>query len=219
MPLLDDFYLLAHDEQGRPRLHPRATGIALAGAVLAELIVDRRVSLRTGGVVVPGPPPGSLPPPWQPPDDPVVGAVWRQVCQEPTSHPIRTWLGVLAGSITGVVADRLTAQGVLRATEVGLFRRSTRYVPVDINAGARVKAILAARLTGAAITGWPEAILTGLLHATGLIDEVLWHDRDGAGERHLRQVLAGVGAHCPVLPHLFGAVEAAVGDAVLAHRT
>lgn len=37
--IADDLYLLAHDDAtGRPFLQPRALGVGLAGALLAELI-------------------------------------------------------------------------------------------------------------------------------------------------------------------------------------
>jgi hypothetical protein len=42
--LADDLYLMAHnDVSGRPYLQPRALGLGLAGALLAELVLAGRV--------------------------------------------------------------------------------------------------------------------------------------------------------------------------------
>jgi hypothetical protein len=58
--LADDLYLLAHHEiTGRPFLRPRVTGLVLAAALLADLILTGHLSLK-GGEPVPldCPPPG-----------------------------------------------------------------------------------------------------------------------------------------------------------------
>ena len=50
--LADDLYLMAHqDSTGRRYLQPRATGIGLAGALLAELLLARGVSLSSDGTL------------------------------------------------------------------------------------------------------------------------------------------------------------------------
>jgi hypothetical protein len=58
----DDLYLLAHHEcTGRPHLQPRAAGLGLAGALLAELVLSGAVRIWRG-LVIPGggPPAGSV---------------------------------------------------------------------------------------------------------------------------------------------------------------
>src|SRR5262249_22008053 len=51
--LADDLYLMAHHEvSGKPLLQPRAVGLGLAGALLAELLLAGRVRVGPGGVVV-----------------------------------------------------------------------------------------------------------------------------------------------------------------------
>ena len=43
----DDLWLLGHDDRsGKPQLQPRALGIGLAGALLAELMLAGWVGLR-----------------------------------------------------------------------------------------------------------------------------------------------------------------------------
>ena len=47
--LADQFYLIAHEDRtGRSRLHPRATGIGLAAALLGELILDNKLRIFAG---------------------------------------------------------------------------------------------------------------------------------------------------------------------------
>lgn len=58
--LADDLYLLAHNEvTGRPHLQPRAAGMGLAGALLAELILSGTICLQSGRIgLAGGTPPG-----------------------------------------------------------------------------------------------------------------------------------------------------------------
>lgn len=51
MPIIEDFYLLAHDERGKTRLHARATAIGLAAGVLAELMLTGHVTFADKHVI------------------------------------------------------------------------------------------------------------------------------------------------------------------------
>jgi hypothetical protein len=220
MSLIEDFYLLAHDNVGRPRLHARAAAIGLAAGVVAELILTGHATIQQRRLTVPQPP-GAEEGTWRyaPPHDPLLQTVWDQICREPV-HQVRTWLGVLAPTITEAVAARLTDAGLVRPVEVGRLRRTTRYQPIDPDTGTKIKVILGARLIDNDPTiDWPEAVLAGLLRATGLIDDILWRDHAGRGRRYLEAILAGVRQEMPAFTDLFADTEAAVGDAVLTHRT
>ena len=49
--LADDLYLMAHHEiTGKPHLQPRAVGLGLAGALLAELMLVGTICIRPDGV-------------------------------------------------------------------------------------------------------------------------------------------------------------------------
>jgi hypothetical protein len=225
MSLIDNFYLLAHDEDGKPRLHARATAIGLAAAVLADLMLTGHVTITDKRVVPTAPAAGSTMDPRMvarqpaPPPDPLAHTIWDQICHEDNRHQVRTWLGVLTATITEAVATRMARVGVLRPVQVGRIRRTTRYVPVDPDAGMKIKVVLSARLVQHDPNiDWPDAVLGGLLNATGLIDDVLWQDKSGAGHRYLREVLRGIAARVPAFIDLFADTEAAVGDAVLSHR-
>jgi hypothetical protein len=51
--LADDLYLLAHNDiNGKPFLQPRATGIGLAGALLAELVLSDHIRVGLDGITV-----------------------------------------------------------------------------------------------------------------------------------------------------------------------
>ena len=222
MPIVEDFYLLAHDERGKPRLHTRATAIGLAAGVLAELLLTGHITVADTYVTpavasVDG---AGRPRQYSPPPDPLGHTVYDQICHEPRRHPVRTWLSVLAPTITESVAVRLDRIGVLHVVEVGRIRKTTRHQPVDPDAGTKVKVVLAARLIRHDPTiDWPDAVLAGLLAATGLISEVLWQDTTGAGHYYLGHLLKQTTHQLPSLAALFADTEAAIGDAVLTHRT
>src|SRR5437763_8304744 len=96
----DDLYLLAHDDRsGRPLLPPRPLGTGLAGALLAELMLACCIGLRSDTAVVIG---RNVPRPA------VAGHVLlRQIAEEPSVLPVRTWLLFLARTAARDVALRL----------------------------------------------------------------------------------------------------------------
>jgi len=222
---------LAHDERGRSRLHARATGIALAAGVLAELILSGHVTIRDSrvsarplnrvGEAFPDSRAGLIGPDrYPPPADSVGHAVYEQIAHEPQAHQVRTWLGGLAPTITEAVAGRLTRLGLVTTEQTGMLRRTNRYVPIDINAGAAISVRLARRFTRQdPQLDWDDAVLGGLSRATGLINQVLHDDPTGEGRRHLTQVMHQIRVQEPPLIDLLANTEAAIGDAVLAHRT
>jgi len=221
MSIVDNFYLLAHDENGKPRVQARVAALGLAASVLAELMLTGHVTIAEQRVQPTAPPMQShvAGQRYTPPPDPLGHTVWDQIRHEPNRHQVRTWLGVLAPTITEAVAVRLVRIGALDQVEVGRFRRTTRYVPIDRNAGVKIKAVLASRLIQADPTiGWSDAVLAGVLHATGLMADVLWQDSGGRGRRYLGEILRDIGAQTPAFIDLFADTEAAVGDAVLSHR-
>ena len=47
--LADQYFLIAHEDRtGRSRLHPRATGLGLAAALLGELMLEGRLRIVEG---------------------------------------------------------------------------------------------------------------------------------------------------------------------------
>ncbi|HTX86128.1 MAG TPA: GPP34 family phosphoprotein, partial [Streptosporangiaceae bacterium] len=88
----DELYLIAHHElTGRPHLAPRAVGLGLAGALLAELLLAGAITVAAGAVVADAP--GQA-------DDQLTAAVAAQIAAEQT-HPVADWLAFVARTAAG----------------------------------------------------------------------------------------------------------------------
>ncbi|WP_203780403.1 GOLPH3/VPS74 family protein [Paractinoplanes rishiriensis] len=197
------FRLIHRDSDGRLLLDARVAGLGLSAALLGELLLADRAVLRDGFVLVAeGAPPGDV----------LAHAVLDQVSSEPVHHPVRTWLAYLARGSRAQVAARLVRGGQVREHRSrGLFGRSVRYVPVDMNAAAWPWARLSTRLRAGEPLDVFDTVLAGLVLATDLHRIVLLGAADDlAGE--LRRVVATA----PVMiRELIYHTEAAVGDAVI----
>lgn len=206
MLLSDDLFLIAHDDTtGRPRLHARAVELGLAGALLAELVLYGRVTVHDGRLVVVD---------RRPPGDPLAHTVLDQLISEPQYRAVRIWLAFLAGQAVDAVGQRLERAG--RVTRVNRrWHRSTRYVPVDMSSAAWPGHRLRLFLTRGEPLSLTDALLAGLVSATGLTSQVLW-DAPASSHQYLANLVASLP---PALRELTGQLEAAVGDAVLSHRT
>ena len=96
--LADDLYLMAHHETtGRPLLQPRAAGLGLAGALLAELTLAGAIEIAAGRIAIVGP---ALP------EDGLAREVLGRVHGEHAQHPAQTWLAFLARTAPADVARR-----------------------------------------------------------------------------------------------------------------
>jgi Golgi phosphoprotein 3 (GPP34) len=171
--IADDLYLLAHnDVTGRPYLQPRAIGLGLAGALLAELAIYGQVKVGPDRLTaVHGPPPY----------DELGCAVLALVRSE--SRPPRDWLLYLARTSARDVALRLEESGYLMRTGSRRPWRGHRWVPVDSDSAfapiVRVWTVLdpAKAATNANIT------LAGLSVACGLGPRLLTYGPAGARRR------------------------------------
>ncbi len=202
--IADEFFLIAHnDSRGKARLHPAAAGLGLAAGLLGELILSGRITVSDGLVIVLD---------RRPPADALAHTVLDQLIGEPQHQAIRTWLSFLARTGVTSVGERLARAGVLRRQETRrLLRTSLSYLPVDLNATAWPATRLRTLLERPDPPTVPDALLLGLVSATGLTREVLWSA--GPLAHHRLSVLL------PALPaplkELVGHTEAAVGAAVL----
>lgn len=116
----DDLYLMAHDEvTGKGLLSPRATGLGLAGGLLAELALAGALQVTPLGLAVTG---------FGPPGDDLAGSVLGVVAGEPGQPSVRDWLAFLGRTATGEVAGRLAGSGYLVSAQDW---RGQRWVPVD----------------------------------------------------------------------------------------
>jgi Golgi phosphoprotein 3 (GPP34) len=99
----DVLFLLAHDEDDRPRLRPRVLAFVLAAGLLGELALVARIGLHEGHVYVcDGDAPG----------DPLHAQMLRRIADFPGCEPV-VWLKSHARWSTDGVIDRLVGAGVL----------------------------------------------------------------------------------------------------------
>ena len=206
MLLADEFYLIAHDDTaGRRRLSPRTAGLGLAGALLGELVFYGRILVHHGRLVVLD---------RRPPADALAHTTMDQILAEPQAHTVRVWLAFLAEHAADAVGQRLERAGLVTPTR-SRWRRRARYVPVDMSTAAWPEHRLRLHLARGEPLALTDAVLAGLVCATGLAAQVLW-DTPASARHHLAHAIGGLPQP---LRELTAHVETAVGAAVLSHRT
>ncbi len=205
--IADDLYLIAHHEvSGRPYLHPRAIGIGLAAALLAELALPDLIRVWPDAIVVTGR--------RVPIQDGLARAVIGQLLAEPERHPARDWLQYLSRTATRDVAGRLERAGYLTQAWSRRPWRGERWIPVDADcAFAPFYRVLGA-LDPARNTTVTGTVVAGLARACGLGSRLAQFGPAGA-QHHLDE---SVGRLKPDLRELIAQTQAAVDSAVLSHR-
>jgi hypothetical protein len=205
--LANDFFHIVHDVgSGKLRLHSRAAGLGLAGALLGELILNNNLHVASGTLSLTGA---------QPPADDLGYRIVRQLTADQQNRSLRTWLSFLGQSALERVAVRLTREGEIEPVKSRkLFGTSVRYLPVD----PKVAAWPSDRLYGLVNRGDPldfhDAMLAGLVAVTGFTKGVWW-DGDAVTLRH---IAAAVGSMPMSMREVLAHTEAAVGDATLSPR-
>ena len=204
--LADDLYLMAHHEiTGRPHLQPRAVGLGLAGALLAELMLLGNISIRPDGVMAAD---RALP------RDELARSVLRLVLSEHERHAAQRWLLFLARTAEVDVAGRLEQSGYLTRVTSWRFGRGERWVPVDADSAfaplVRVKSVLS---SSQPVTV-QSAALAGLAAACGLGHQLSLYLPPKA-RRRLDEAVEELD---PALRDLIAQTRAAVDSAVLSHR-
>lgn len=204
--LADDLFLAAHDDvTGKLRLTNRAIGLGLAGALLGELMLFRKITLRQGLVAVLD---------RRPVPDALAHLILEDVLGEPQPRPVRDWLRYLGRNAGELVAQRMVREGLLRVLPTRRFRRSTGYRPVDVNAAAWPIVRLAQKLARQETLVLSDIVLAGLITATGL-DRHLRAETVVDVTRYQHSLIVRLPAQLRVL---VAETEAAIGEAVLYHR-
>ena len=168
--LADEFFLIAHEDRtGRSRLHPRATGLGLAAALLGELMVSDRVRAYEGDLYVVS---------REPTGDPLSHDILDLLIAQPQHRELRTWLQFLAQDSAVKVGERLLRAGVVEpVTRRKLRGTQTLYMPMNSNQ-RNVAAWAPIRLAEILVRRRPmnlsDRVLVGLVVATGLTRHVLW---------------------------------------------
>jgi hypothetical protein len=208
--LSDDLYLICFAEQtGRAVATEAVARLGLAGGLLAELVMGGHAFVRNdllfpaAGIAAP--------------EDLSLREVLQAVCRQRQPQGVGTWLRFLATDAVSDVQQRMCAAGLLvraRTRRLSGGGRG-RYLPTDSNAAAWPAIRLAVQLCAGAPMPLQDAVLAGLVQASGLLKHVLWDAEHAPGFAHADQLrhllpapLAAVVAH----------TEAAVGQHVLTRR-
>jgi hypothetical protein len=200
----DELYLIAHHElTGRAHLAPRAVGLGLAGALLAELVLAGAISIEAGAVASVWPDQAG---------DQLTAAVAARIAGEHI-HPVADWLAFLARSAPGDVAARLADAGYL-APPPRRSWRAARWVPVDPDCAFAPVARLNAALDLSRPGDGQAVALGGLAAACGLGPRLFLYLPPSARAR----IDALVRLLGPGLCEVIAQTQAAVDAALLAHR-
>jgi hypothetical protein len=200
----DDLYLMAHHEvTGRSYLHRRATGVGLAGALLAELVLVGSIRIWPEGIVRAG---RAAPP------DQLARAVLELVLSE--RHPVSDWLTFLARSAEQDVAQRLERQEYVTLAGSRRPWRADRWVPVDPDCAFAPLFRAQAALDPAKPVTVAGATLAGLAAACGLGSRLLPYGPKGA-RRCLDETVRQL---APDLRELIAKTQAATDSLLLSQR-
>lgn len=208
--LADDFYCLTLDEHtGMSRLAPRVTGVGLASAILAELLIAGHVVIEGGEIMALH---------VQPPQDELAGNVHTLMLNRPQHRDPGVWIGFLARDAFIEIGNRLVRRGVLTAIRKRRLTGSRIvYEPLDRSSLAWPGIRIAQSLVPADQITLNDLTCVGLAVATGLINRVLWDPELHAAAR--ASLPAALARLPPPVAELLARTETAVGEAVLTNRT
>jgi hypothetical protein len=209
LPLADDLFLTAHDTvKGKCLLSPATLGLGLSSALIGELVLWRRLDLVDGKLTIIDD---------RPTGDPATTAVLDQLLREGHHRAVRDWISFLAtGIATDLVERRLARAGLVQRQEKrGLLNTKVFFVPTDTMTAGWPATRVRTYASRGELLDLPDLVLSGLILATGLDQQVLI-TLDARGREQLFDQLR---RRLPArLQELVGHAEAAVGDAVMARR-
>jgi hypothetical protein len=223
LPLAEAAYWLLHFDDQPLLRQPRIEGLALAAALIAQLLITERIAFYGDELFVHDP--------HHPPDD-VTAAVYEAIkAGQHQGYGLWHWLDAIQGSSAEIIREHLVAQGSLRRTEsqpgnAGTHRGKSWmrrekasavvvFEATNHNGAATPWAVLARGLHKGEALSTAGAFLLGLLHAVGLLSHVLDNptDRERAHAGRQMQSLP------PELRLVLAETQARIGAAVLTHRT
>jgi hypothetical protein len=219
--LVADFWWLAHDDTGVPRLRIGRTGgamgLGLSAALLGDLVLVGQLRIDDQGVLRVRD--GELP------SDPLTRHAFAQIRGAP-AHGLQDWLAALAVDVYGRVADRLAADGLVHAVEVrrrgrlveargGRRRPLFHYPPTHHLSAVQPAVLLSRRLARHEPVDEQEALLLAIAGATGL-RSLLVESGDRDVDTYVRWLIAGLTG---ISRDIALATRAAMTRAVLTHRS
>jgi hypothetical protein len=210
--LADQYFLIAHEDRtGRSRLHPRATGLGLAAALIGELVLEGRLELVDGDLHIID---------RRPPGDALSHDILSLLIAQPQHREVRTWLAYLSQDAAIRVGERLIRVGAVEpVTRRKMLSTQTLYMPNSAeqrNAAAWAPARLANLLVRGLEMSLSDRVLAGLVAATGLTRHVLYDF-----ELHRQAFLllpSAIGSLPGSLRELIEYTEASVGSVLTAGR-
>jgi hypothetical protein len=211
--LADQYYLIAHEDRtGRSRLHPRATGLGLAAALLSELVLEGRIGVSEGELFIID---------QRPPRDALSHDILDLLSAQSQHRDVRTWLAFLAQDSALRVAERLMRVGAVEAVTRRRMLGSTQtlYMPNTArqrNAAAWASTRIANMLVRGMDLNASDRMLVGVVVATGLTRHVMYGFENYP---HIYHALPGMIASLPNdLRELVECTEASVGSALTVGR-
>lgn len=206
--LADDFFFVAHDSISmKRRLSDRVVRLGLAGALLGEQVLFRRINLRGGQIRIVEP---------TPPRDALAHTVLDHLIAEPGVTSMRDWLRFFAQDAYEKVSQRLIREGHVHVREERRFLRVvTVFEPTMTTRAGWPESRLASLLSAGAALEPPDVVLAGLVAATGL-DTYVLADTPPHARPYLQRVVSSLP---PSLREVVNQTATAVGDAVLNART
>jgi hypothetical protein len=211
--LADQYYLIAHEDRtGRSRLHPRATGLGLAAALLSELVLEGRIGVSEGELFLID---------HRPPRDALSHDILDLLSAQSQHRDVRTWLAFLAQDSALRVAERLMRVGAVEAVTRRRMLGSTQtlYMPNTArqrNAAAWASTRIANMLVRGMDLSAGDRMLVGIVVATGLTRHVMYGFENYP---HIYHALPGMIASLPNdLRELVECTEASVGSALTVGR-
>ena len=210
--LADQYFLIAHEDRtGRSRLHPRATGLGLAGALIGELILEGRIGIADGDLIILD---------RHPPTDALAHDILDLLIAQSRHRDVRTWLAFLSQDSAARVGERLMRLGAVEpVVRRRMLSTQTLYMPNSAeqrNAAAWAPARLANLLVRGIEMSVSDRLLVGLIAATGLTRHVLY---DFEMHRQAFQTLPNAVESLPSdLRELVEITEASVGSVLTVGR-
>jgi len=210
--LADQYFLIAHEDRtGRSRLHPRATGLGLAGALIGELILEGRIGIADGDLIILD---------RHPPTDALAHDILDLLIAQSRHRDVRTWLAFLSQDAAARVGERLMRLGAVEpVVRRRMLSTQTLYMPNSAeqrNAAAWAPARLANLLVRGVEMSVSDRLLVGIIAATGLTRHVLY---DFEMHRHAFQTLPNAVESLPSdLRELVEITEASVGSVLTVGR-
>jgi hypothetical protein len=206
--IADDYFFVVHEVQsGKLRLHVRAAGLGLAGALLGDLLLSGRIDVKSGTLTVVD---------TYPPEDDLADRILRQLIADRQNRSLRTWLAFISQGAIDRVGVHLTRAGHVEPTKSRRpWGKVVRYMPTDLSMANRPADRLNQLVSRGDPLNFSDAMLAGLVAVTGLTKHVWW-EGDAVT---LRQISAAVASLPMSMREVLAHTEAAVGDATLSPHT